>query len=106
MDKWKEIKFEQIASVEKLVGEFYVMELKKTPYSRLRVKIVENQLGFFKGFTNVQIKDEAGYFFECVGFGNTVEDALYETIKYFIETLEEKEQWNEDDFDWIDSSDF
>lgn len=106
MGDWKDVKFDKIASIEKLVAEFYVMEFQKTPYSRLRVKIVENQLGFYKGFTNVQIRDEAGFFFECVGFGNTIEDALEETIKYFLETLDEKELWNDDDFDWSDIADF
>ena len=52
-----------IASIEKCVSEFDIMELIKTPYGKFKVKIYEKQNGEFCGYTNLKIRDEDGGFF-------------------------------------------
>ncbi len=106
MDSWKDIKIEDIASIKKCVAEFDIGELKKTPWAKFKIKIYERQDSSFYGYTNLQIKDEDGCPFGGVGYGETIEEALKSTIENFLEMLNEKDIWNEKDFEVIDSYDF
>ncbi|GKX66997.1 hypothetical protein [Inconstantimicrobium mannanitabidum] len=95
MCDWKKLKIDGIASIEKCVAEFDIMEFIKTPYGKFKVKIYEKQNGKFCGYTNLKIRDEDGCHFGAVGYGNTIEDALKDTIKDFKSMLEEKDIWHE-----------
>lgn len=106
LEDWKKIKIEGIASIEKCVAEFDVGELVKTPYSKFKVKIFERQNSTFIGFTNLQVKDNDGCPYAGVGYGDTVEKALLDTINYFLTMLREKESLNEEDFECVDPYDF
>lgn len=89
-----------------MVAEFDVMELIKTPWAKFKVKIYEGQDGKFTGYTNLRIKDETGVAYGGVGFGNTIDEALEDTINYFLKMLEEKDGWTEADFECADPFDF
>ena len=106
MDDWKKIRIDGIASIEKCVTEFNVGELIKTPYSKFKVKIYERQNGTFIGLTNLQIKDKEGCPYAGVGYGDTTEKALVDTINYFLKMINEKENLNEEDFECVDPYDF
>jgi len=104
--RWQDLKLKGIARIEKCVAEFDVMELNKTPYSKFKVKIYEDSTGFFRGFTNLRIKDGTGDSSGGMGHGDTIEKALEDTIIYFLKMLDEKENWSEDDFECADPYDF
>lgn len=69
-------------------------------------KIYERQNGTFIGFTNLQIKDKEGCLHAGVSYGDTTEKALVDTINYFLEMINEKENLNEEDFECVDPYDF
>jgi hypothetical protein len=103
---WRDLKLKGIARIEKCVAEFDIVELKKTPYSKFKVKIYEDTTGFFRGYTNLRIKDGTGDACSGVGHGNTIEEALEDTVLYFLKMLDEKEAWMEDEFECADPYDF
>lgn len=47
MIRWQDIEIRGIARIEKLVAEFDVIELEKTPCSKFKVKIYESPDGAF-----------------------------------------------------------
>lgn len=106
LDDWKKIKVEGVAFIEKCVAEFNVGELIKIPHSKFKVKIFERQNGTFIGFTNLQIRDNDGYFYAGVGHGATIEKALEDTIQCFFEMLPKKEFLTADEFQCVDPYDF
>jgi len=103
---WHSLKIEGIATIKKCVAEFDVVELNKTPYSKFKVKIYENQSGTYIGYTNLRIKDGSGDAESGVGVGNSIEAALEDTVLYFLKMLEAKDFWEEGDFDCADPYDF
>lgn len=106
MRRWQDIKIQGIARIEKLVAEFDVIELEKTPYAKFKVKIYESPDGTFTGYTNLRVKDGTGDVSGGVGHGVTIEEALKDTVEYFLKILGERESWAEDDFEYSDSFDF
>lgn len=104
--EWKSIKIEGIGSIEKCVGEFNIIETLKTPYGKFKIKIYERQNGRYVGYTNLQLKDEDGCAFPGVGHGETLEEALRDTIEYFLNMINEKQSISEEDFECSDPFDF
>ena len=104
---WRNIQIVGIASVDKLVAEFQVWELNKTPYGKFKVRVYEKKDGNFVGYTNIQLKPLDD---ECpesgVGYGATVDEALNDTINYFMNMINLREDLSEEDFDWSDPHDF
>ncbi|WP_273130174.1 hypothetical protein [Bacillus weihaiensis] len=96
---WKNIKIEKINSIEKLVAEFDitaldllsdVFENDANYYGGFKVKVYETQDQnslILTGYTNLKILDLTGHYEGAVGFGNTIEDALEDTLNQFIKKL-------------------
>lgn len=107
MVEWKNIKISGIARIEKCVGEFQVWELEKTPYGKFKVKIFERIDGSFAGFTNIRVRNiEDGTPESGVGYGRSIDEALEDTLKNFIELLSVRDDFTEDDFEWAHPDDF
>lgn len=106
MISWNQIQIDGIARIEKAVAEFNVWEVEKIPHGKFKVKIYEQPDGKYLGYTNLQVKDENDSFYAAVGHGDTIEAALEDTIRYFLSLLQRKENWDEADFSYGDSSDF
>jgi hypothetical protein len=106
MSCWQNLKIEGVARIEKCVAEFDVTELEKTPYSKFKVKIFEDAAGNYTGYTNLRIKDNFGDASGGVGHGENIEEALKDTIQYFLKLLDEKKNWSEEDFECSDPFDF
>lgn len=106
MIRWQDLKISGIARIEKCVAEFDIMELNYTPYSKFKIKIFEDSKGGFTGYTNLRIKDNIGDSSGGVGHGNTIDEALEDTILYFLKMLSEKQNWVEEDFECSDPFDF
>ena len=106
MDGWKNIDVPGVVNLRRCVAEFEVHELNKTPQSKFKVKIFEDKKGRYTGYTNLMVRDSEGCPFPGVGNGKTIEEALHNTLTYFFELLNEKETWEESDFDCSDAFDF
>lgn len=84
------LKIYGIDAIEKCVGEFQIWAQEILPYGKMKVKIYENQDGVFTGYTDVRIirkfdNDPEG----AVGHGKTIDEALIDTLNYFIEIVKE-----------------
>ena len=104
---WKEIKHEGVAKIEKLVAEYNIWELNIIPCGKFKVKIYENtNNNLYTGYTNILVADELGSFYCAVGYGETEELALEDTITEFFKMVSRKAEWEEQDFQYADPYDF
>lgn len=95
---WQDIKHSNIALIEKLVGEYDVWVLEKSPYGKFKIKIYENSMGRYTGYTNLKVVDEMGEFKSAVGYGETEEEAFGDTLEKYFELVSWKSEWEESDF--------
>jgi len=106
MNLWSDIRYQGIAKIEKLVGEYNIWELEKSPYGKFKIKIFVDVHGFYSGYTNLQVRDIAGDYCCAVGHGKTEEEALNDTILEFLKMVSRKIDWKESDFQCTDPFDF
>jgi hypothetical protein len=107
MSDWKDIKITGINKIDKIVAEFHVWAIDKVPNGKFKVKILETAKGGYIGLPNLAVKSiKDGTPDGMAGFGQSIEEALEDTIKYFLQTLEGREDLTEDDFEWSDPDDF
>lgn len=95
-----------IAKIEKLVGEYNIWELEKSPYGKFKIKIYIDSNNIYSGYTNLQVLDAMGDYYCAVGHGKTEDDALKDTVQEFIKMVSRKNDWIESDFQCSDSFDF
>jgi hypothetical protein len=96
---WKDIRIENVESIEKCVAEFEISALHFfeelfegdfIPYGLFKVKIYESQISsHFSGFTNLRIKTPEGGYEGGYGSGISVELALENTVRNFMGNLQE-----------------
>ena len=103
---WSDIKCQGIAKIEKVVAEYNIWELNIIPCAKFKIKILESADHKYTGYTNILIADELGFFYGAVGYGDTEDDALEDTISEFFKMTARKEKWEEEDFQYADSYDF
>ncbi|MBG9790326.1 hypothetical protein P4V47_25895 [Brevibacillus laterosporus] len=107
MRNWKDITITGVNTIDRVVAEFHVWATGKIPYGKFKVKILENKRGGFVGVPNLAVKNETDGTPDYIsGLGSSIEEALEDTIKYFFQTLEGRENLSEDDFEWSDPHDF
>ena len=107
MDKWKGIKIDGISSISKIVAYFEVWSINNFPHSKIKVKIMEDQFSSFTGITNVAAKERQLLSPDWrAGFGKSIEEALEDTIKTFLESIAQNKAIEESDFEWADPHDF
>lgn len=104
---WKDIKIDGIAKIERVIEEFVVWQIGIIPGAKFTVKITEQVNGRYEGHTNIMVKDVLGTAYCAVGFGDTIERALEETIHRHMQQISDiKGEPTDDDFDWLDPRDF
>jgi hypothetical protein len=107
MRNWKEIKVEGIGSIEKVVAEFHIWSTEKIPYGKFKVKIFESQNGSFTGSPNIAVKSLEDDSPDWIGgMGTSIEEALEDTLKCFMDTLKGREDLTEEDFEWSAHEDY
>lgn len=106
MEDWKKIKIEGIAKIERLVDEFEVWEFEKIPYGKFKVKIFESNDSKYIGRTNLMVIDKSKDFFQGIGEGDTVQEALEDTIRYFYSLIDEVDNLTEESFRYVDAIEF
>ena len=103
---WYDIKHPGIAKIEKVVAEYNIWELNIIPCAKFRIKIYESQNHMYIGCTNIQLADGLGDFCGAIGYGDTKEEALEDTISEFFKMAARKDVWEEKDFQYADPYDF
>lgn len=111
MEEWKQIKIDGIVAIDRCVAEFNVIEMKYTPWYNFKVKIYEDAQGRFTGLTNLMLKDETEDKTPYAGVehGNSISEALEDTINCFMEMIksrEDKDSLDDSDFETADPYDF
>lgn len=106
---WKKISIDKVGSIEKMVGEFEIWMPEMLPYAKMKIKVYEDRNGKYTGYTDVRIiRKFDGSPEGAVGWGNSVEEALENTINYFIEMVEEDYagRLEEENIEYTEYSDF
>ena len=103
---WNDFKYKGIVKIERLVGEYNIWELEKSPYGKFKIKVFVDTSGSYSGYTNLQILDEMGDYYCAVGHGKSEQEALKDTILEFFKMVSWKDEWKESDFQCSDSFDF
>lgn len=86
---WRK-KVEEVNKIEKLVSEYVIWMEGILPCEKMKIRIYEDQDGTFNGCTDVRIKRKFDGDFEgSVGFGPTEEEALRDTIDWFLKMINE-----------------
>lgn len=86
---WHDLKIDRVDKIEKCVGEYQIRMHSILAYEKVKIKIYESQDRTYTGVTDVSIKRKSDGEFEAVsGFGNSIEEALEDTIKYFLEIVD------------------
>lgn len=87
---WKDLKIDDVGAIEKCVAEFQVWMQLILPYGKMKIKVFENQDSLFIGYTDVKIiRKFDGSPEGAVGHGKTIDEALIDTIRYFMEIVKE-----------------
>lgn len=103
---WKNLKIKRIPQIDKVLAEFEVSELEKTPWGKFRVKVIKQQDGRISAITNLMYIDETGGEIAGIGDGKTIDEALEKCIKKFLSYLPEDRELTEKDFTTSDPYDF
>ena len=86
---WHDLKIDRVDKIEKCVGEYQIRIHTVLPYEKVKIKIYESQDRTYTGVADVSIKRKSDEEFETVaGFGNSVEEALEDTIRWFLQIVD------------------
>lgn len=107
MDNWRTLKLKGVTDIEQVVGFYYVWSLKQFPYGKVRVKIVENQSGRYRGTADMGVKRASDGEPEWISVeGQNIEDTLAKTVQRLLASIEQQQATEETDFVWMDARDF
>lgn len=98
--------FPEVAKIDKLIAEYKVWELDRSPYGSFKIKVYRDTSGLYSGYTNLQVVDELGDFYCAVGHGRSEDEVLANTLSEFHKLTSWKEAWDETDFQFIDPCEF
>lgn len=87
---WIDIKsrINEVSDMAKSEGEFFVWLQDILPYGKMRVKIIDRGLGFYEGYTDVQVVRKRDNCPEgAYSRGKTIEETLEKTVQNFLEIV-------------------
>lgn len=90
---WTDIKttIDEVSDIAKCMEEFTVWLQDILPYGKMKVKIIDKGEHYYEGYTDIQIiskcdnRPKGAY-----SRGNTIEEALENTIREFLRIVEEE----------------
>src|SRR5258708_29578194 len=98
---WKEIKIPEIAKIERVVAHFEVWAIGVFPSAKVKIKILESPTGYYTGFPNMAAKSRQDRSPDWIaGVGDSISDALEDTIKSLLQSITENGATSEEDFEW------
>jgi hypothetical protein len=105
---WHDLVIDNVVEIERNVAEF-VIWMPALPYAKMKIKIYENQSGRFSGTTDLRVKRKFDGSPEgAIGWGDTIEEALKDTINYFNDILKQDgvTELTSEDIEYSEWSDF
>lgn len=109
MSRWKDIEIDGISNIERCVAEFNIWAIGIIPSGKFKVKIFEDQKERYTGYTNLAILNNGSPDY-CSGSGKSIEEALEDTVQYFMNQIIEQQkllgELTDENFEWTDPDDF
>ena len=87
---WTDIKMriDEVSDIARSVEEFFVWLQDILPYGKMKIKIIDRGMGFYEGYTDVQVIRKSDNCPEgAYAKGNTVEETLEKTVQKFLEIV-------------------
>ncbi|WP_152049221.1 hypothetical protein [Tautonia marina] len=104
---WRQLRVEGLGPVSRVTAVFQVgPPLAALPFASLKVKVVERADGSFLGVPNVAVLSPDGSPDWVSGLGGTVEEALADTLRFFVSSLGGRSGLGEESFAWAAPEDF
>jgi hypothetical protein len=106
---WNTIALDDILGIERVVAEFQI-ESAVIPSRYFRVKVTEKGNGRYMGRCNVSVKGRDGCADWVSGLGDSVDEALEDTLQQFLRSLQQhrgdRQEFEVEDFEWTACEDF
>ena len=87
---WRSLRIDGVSRIWREVACFTVEPIHDDLPMGFRIKILEDQQGHFVGRPEIAIRDAQGTPDWISGMGCGIEEALADTVKYFLQTLKDK----------------
>jgi len=108
MEDWKSLKIPRIVDIEQVAAEFQVWSTEFFPTGKVKVRIIERRAGYYWGSPNIAAKErrsdrvpESERAPDWIGgYGNSIAEALEDTIKSLVEVIIANGATSPDDFEW------
>jgi hypothetical protein len=107
LEDWKAIKIPRVGKIERVVASFEVWAIGVFPSAKVKIKILESPTGYYTGFPNMAAKSQQDRSPDWIaGGGESIPDALEDTIKNLLQSITENGATSEEDFEWSAPEDF
>jgi len=103
---WKAIDLHGAASISRVVNVFEIRDMRGIPWTKYKIKVLEEGSGGFLAVANVSVKDANGTADGEAGLGRTEGEALQDLITRLGKRLNSRKDWRDEDFEWTDPQDF
>lgn len=101
MNSWKDVNVNGIVSIQKCVAEFDINQF-DVPNGKFKIRIYEEQdRVYYYGYTNLKIKNPVDGIEGGVGYGDSIEKTLKNTLENFMELMRDRDNLSEDDFVFV-----
>jgi hypothetical protein len=108
--QWFEVRVDGVIRIDRVAAVFDVWVGANLPFPEFKVKIIERFGKGFLGLPNVAVRNPKTGNPECIsGLGETIEDALSDTLASFFREIESnrpEHALTDDDFAWSAAEDF
>lgn len=107
MSSWRQLKIDGLGPIARVAAVFEIgPPLELLPFAKFKVKIIERDDGSFLGVPNVA-KVGLDWQPEWIGgLGASVEEALEDALRNFVQSLGNRTDLAEDSFAWAEPEDF
>ena len=103
---WRAIDLHGAARISRVASVFEIRDMRGIPWTKYKIKILEERTGGFVAVANVSVKNAQGEPDGETGLGPTEAEALQDFLTRMGERLSSRQDWREEDFDWVDPQDF
>lgn len=103
---WRAINLHGAASISRVVNVFEIRDMRGIPWTKYKIKVLEEASGGFLAVANVCVKNANGTPDGEAGLGRTEVEALQDLITRLGERLNSRKDWRDEDFEWTDPQDF
>jgi hypothetical protein len=103
---WRAIDLHGAASISRVVNVFEIRDMRGIPWTKYKIKVLEERSGGFLAVANVSVKDANGTADGEAGLGRTEVEALQDLITRLGRRLNSRKDWRDEDFEWTDPQDF